>query len=325
MGSLQIGAQPTSYPDWPDSTPGQGLHTGARAAPMQSMPRCRPRPTLPATAAVLLYDPDEPGGLIPAGQGPLTGPVSGARGGDGPPTSHPLASACDPGFVRVVRLGGWARGFATGLSDPAGSAGGDGPRYPEVNREDSRPSGTAAALHRRPHRPGNQSGRDGAGVVGGAGPGGRSGRVAGHSVDDTPRGGTFKIWLALTLAAGGLIGAVLWLLPLMWPGLPRRQRTKRLRRPATELGGGRDRRGRCGGSGRATLPGRGPDRPAPRPRQCNAGRAGCRRRPPASRAGGTAGQEPAAGGSRPVQARKSRPRPMLRRQQASGARLGGRR
>jgi hypothetical protein len=228
-------------------TPGQGVSAPA-GAPASQWPTERPNdpglstaPTLPATAAVLLYDPDEPGGLVPADQASLTSGVpgqpgsgavpsgvaanvgSGGFGGANAPGSQPMGrgDTRDSSGLFFGARGATAAlppGYQTRLAQP----GAEGPRYPEGGFDDSRPS----AFGPRP-------------TVGRIGPAISPEEMAlassavrgienemplwpGQQQEDLdgPRGGTFKIWLALTLAAGGLIGAVLWLLPLMWPGVP---------------------------------------------------------------------------------------------------------
>ena len=224
-----------SQPGWPAAaTPGQGVPAklgGGQAAAPPADPGLSTAPTLPATAAVLLYDPDEPGGLVPAGQ--AAGPAAVAPQPSGPVPTGPssnVGSASQTGgrsgtkdssglfFPPNAPAGALPAGYQARLFQP----GADGPRYPEGGFDDQR-------------QPGFPSGRSSVGRIGPAispeemalassavrGPENDAPLWPGQADDlDGPRGGTFKIWLALTLAAGGLIGAVLWLLPLMWPGIP---------------------------------------------------------------------------------------------------------
>jgi uncharacterized protein (TIGR02266 family) len=227
-------------------TPGQGVstQTGGPAPQRSADPGLSTAPTLPATAAVLLYDPDDPaGGLVPADQASGV-PQSMAQPGSGRipsgATTHlglggPSGSQNATGGQPMGRAdtrdssglffgppGGGGAGLPPGYQTRLAQPGAEGPRYPEAGFDDSRPS----AFGPRP-------------TVGRIGPAISpeemalaSSAVRGMENDmplwpgqqqeelDGPRGGTFKIWLALTLAAGGLIGAVLWLLPLMWPGVP---------------------------------------------------------------------------------------------------------
>jgi uncharacterized protein (TIGR02266 family) len=233
------GSNPGAQGRWPSATPGRG--TGE--PPVD--PTLSTSPTLPATAAVLLYDPNEPEGYVRAGQAASSaaGPTP-ERPGVGGGSTGPIPNAFAPAAGSSRHAAGMGEtqdssglffpqsssgpsqpqagegmppGYQTRLAQP----GAEGPRYPEPGFEDARQSGFGP-------RP----------TVGRIGPAISPEEMAlassavrgmeneaplwpGQQPEDLdgPRGGTFKIWLALTLAAGSLIGGIIWLLPLMWPGI----------------------------------------------------------------------------------------------------------
>jgi hypothetical protein len=227
---------PAAMPAWTNPTPPRGVNRisaqelarelAASQAPASppSAPATYPydepvsstAPTLPATAAVMLYDPDDPQAPLQPARGQVPVPLTVAP--PAPPSAQVMAAPMAPANPYQEGFYPSSSSNQDGFYPPNDEPGG----YPDANFDPVPYAG-----------PGRVTG--GRASVGRIGPAispeemalaatavrGLEGEapVWPGVADEQRRGGTAKIWLALVLAAGGVIAAILWVVPVLAPNL----------------------------------------------------------------------------------------------------------
>jgi uncharacterized protein (TIGR02266 family) len=232
-GVPKVGAREMGGVSWPDTpavrrdnntTQEYGAHPSDPTGPPIDLELAK-APTLPATAAVLMYDPDDPKNLVPIEN-------AGVGGAPGAPDPHLAVTASSPMFAPTQPQPMFVPTqpppiFAPTESQPTlgsayldeGFGGGDRGPYPDDFNPNAYPGRNTGVGRIGPAISPEEMALASSAVKG----------IEGEAPlwpglpEEEPRSagaGQILKWFGLVLAAGAVIGAVLWLVPLFWSGLP---------------------------------------------------------------------------------------------------------